>query len=189
MEPELSSAGCPNVQNGLLGPPLTPSLLLLSPACFCQSPRTLRNSIPPSWCLWPHLPGPQHPHGRFMLSSSLNLCGASHQGGPHSLFQEHSRNTEPMGFLSAKGQPLPNLFWQLKGKCGPEALSSCSLSLFYRNCTKDFSSLWVRRCSLWVHLKTVDPGLFYFPSHSSSVPLPTILLSETVLRTRHLRSP
>lgn len=49
---------------------------------------------------------------------------ASEEAHTDGLSQQHSINAEPVGFLSAKGQPSPQtLFWQLgRGHVEPEAL-------------------------------------------------------------------
>lgn len=103
------------------------SLLLLRPACFCQSPGPSEIPSLPPGASGPHLPGPQHPHGRFTLSSSLNLCGASHPRRPTQPVSSKSiPETESLwGFSVQRVSLSPNPVLAAEGvNVEPEALSS-----------------------------------------------------------------
>ena len=120
------------------------SLLLLSPACFCQYPRPSETPSLPPGASGPHLPGPQHPHGRFTLSSSLNLCGASHPRRPTQPASSKSiPETQSLwGFSVQRVSLSPNPVLAAEGvNVEPEALSSVLCPCFTETALKIFLPL------------------------------------------------
>ena len=136
----LLPAGCPNVQ-------MACSVLLSqlpSPACFCQYPRPSETPSLPPGASGPHLPGPQHPHGRFTLSSSLNLCGASHPRRPTQPASSKSiPETQSLwGFSVQRVSLSPNPVLAAEGvNVEPEALSSVLCPCFTETALKIFLPL------------------------------------------------
>lgn len=126
-------------------------------------PQTLRNSIPPSCCLWPLLPRLQHPHCRLILFSSLNLCGALCPRGPHrqplpTAF--HKRRACGVSRHKGSASPSNPVLAAEEGSVEPEALYHSPCPCDTEIALLEIFSPWVKHCSLRVHLKITDSSFF-----------------------------
>lgn len=132
---------CPN---GLLGPPLTPPFSCSALPASANPPGPSETPSLPPGASGPHLPGPQHPHGRFTLSSSLNLCGASHPRRPTQPASSKSiPETQSLwGFSVQRVSLSPNPVLAAEGvNVEPEALSSVLCPCFTETALKIFLPL------------------------------------------------